>query len=381
MNVKELRAHLPVTNDAVYMNTGWSGPTPLPVLQRVHETLEEEAKLGPASAKGLAYARGITNEAKTAVGGLINAEPENVFITHSTTEGVYIVIHGLQWQQGDELLTCDLEHPALTVPSGVLKERYGVNVVAPTVPPKSSQSAIVEIITSALTDKTRLVALSHVQFTCGLRMPIAEIAQACKERGVPLLVDGAQGAGHVAVDVQELGCDFYTVSGQKWLMGPNGTGALYVNRDYREKLQPVFTTNALEAERESAKDPLTRFSLASQNPGLVAGFAEAIRLARDTGVQVTEARAVELARLLRELAKAIPGCALLGPEETDSVSGLTTFSLAGWQPDELVTTLQEQHHIVARNVHNPDGVRFSTAYFNTEEEVAQVASVLAELVR
>ncbi|MDA1215871.1 MAG: aminotransferase class V-fold PLP-dependent enzyme, partial [Chloroflexi bacterium] len=282
MNVKELRAHLPVTNDAVYMNTGWSGPTPLPVLQRVHETLEEEAKLGPASAKGLAYARGITNEAKTAVGGLINAEPENVFITHSTTEGVYIVIHGLQWQQGDELLTCDLEHPALTVPSGVLKERYGVNVVAPTVPPKSSQSAIVEIITSALTDKTRLVALSHVQFTCGLRMPIAEIAQACKERGVPLLVDGAQGAGHVAVDVQELGCDFYTVSGQKWLMGPNGTGALYVNRDYREKLQPVFTTNALEAERESAKDPLTRFSLASQNPGLVAGFAEAIRLARDT---------------------------------------------------------------------------------------------------
>ncbi|MDA1216458.1 MAG: aminotransferase class V-fold PLP-dependent enzyme, partial [Chloroflexi bacterium] len=108
---------------------------------------------------------------------------------------------------------------------------------------------------------------------------------------------------------------------------------------------------------------------------------EAIRLARDTGVQVTEARAVELARLLRELAKAIPGCALLGPEETDSVSGLTTFSLAGWQPDELVTTLQEQHHIVARNVHNPDGVRFSTAYFNTEEEVAQVASVLAELVR
>jgi L-cysteine/cystine lyase len=381
MNVKELRAHLPVTNGAVYMNTGWSGPTPLPVLQRVHETLEEEAKLGPASAKGLAYARGITNEAKIAVGGLINAEPENVFITHSTTEGVYIVIHGLQWQQGDELLTCDLEHPALTVPSGVLKERYGVNVVVPTVPPKSSQSAIVEIITSALTDKTKLVALSHIQFTCGLRMPIAEIAQACKERGVPLLVDGAQGAGHVAVDVQELGCDFYTVSGQKWLMGPSGTGALYVNRDYREKLQPVFTTNALEAERENARDPLARFSLASQSPGLVAGFVEAIRLARETSLPVTEARAMELARLLRELVKAIPGCALLGSEEADSVSGLTTFSLAGWQPDELVATLQEQHRIVARNVHNPAGVRFSTAYFNTEEEVAQVASVLAELVR
>jgi L-cysteine/cystine lyase len=381
LNVEELRAQLPITNDSVYMNTGWSGPTPLPILQRVHETLKEEAQFGPASAKGLAYTRGITNEAKAAVGGLINAEPENVFITHSTTEGMYIVIHGLQWRQGDELLTCDLEHPALTVPSGVLKVRYGVKVVAPTVPPKSSQSAIVQIITSALTDKTKLVALSHVQFTCGLRMPIAAIAQACKERGVPFLVDGAQGAGHVAVDVQGLGCDFYTVSGQKWLMGPSGTGALYVNRDYHEKLQPVFTTKALEAECESTRDPLARFSLASQNSGLVAGFAEAIRLARGTSLPVTEARAVELARLLRELLEVIPGCSLLGPEEADSVSGLTAFSLAGWQSNELVATLQEQHHIIARDVHNPDGVRFSTAYFNTEEEVAQVASVLAELVR
>ena len=381
MNVQELRANLPITDETVYMNTGWSGPAPLPVLKRIHDALEEEAKLGPASAKGLAYSRGITQEAKVAVGSLINAEPEDVFITHSTTEGVNIVIHGLQWQPGDELLTCDLEHPALTVPSGVLKERHGVNVVAPTVPLKSSQSEIVEVITSALTEKTKLVALSHVQFTCGLRMPIAEIARACKEWGVPLLVDGAQGAGHVAVDVRKLDCDFYTVSGQKWLMGPTGTGALYVNPAYREKLEPAFTTNALEARRENARDPLARFSLASQNPGLVAGFVEAIRIATEAGISATEGRAIELGRLLRELSKTIPGCAVLGPEEAESASGLVTISLAGWQSDELVTTLQERHHIVARNVHNPDGVRFSTAYFNTEEEVQQMTSVLAELVR
>ena len=379
MNVQELRANLPITSDTVYMNTGWSGPMPLPVLRRIHDALEEEAKLGPASAKGLAYARGITSEAKAAVGSLINAEPEDVFITHSTTEGVNIVIHGLQWEPGDELLTCDLEHPALTVPSGVLKERHGVQVVSPTVPLDSRQSAIVEIITSALTKKTKLVALSHVQFTCGLRMPIAEIAGACKARGVPLLVDGAQGAGHVTVDVQALGCDFYTVSGQKWLLGPTGTGALYVNRDYRERLEPAFTTNALEAGRENPRDPLARFSLSSQNPGLVAGFAETVQTATETGAKVFEERAMELGGLLRGLTGTIPGCMVLGPEEAESASGLVTISLAGWQPAELVATLQGRHHIVGRNVHNPDGVRFSTAYFNTAEEVEQVAAVLAEL--
>ena len=379
MDIHQLRKALPITRDWVYMNTGWAGPSPEPVLQRIRETLAQEALAGPASREGLALARGVREETRTAIAGLVNTAPEDIAITHSTTEGVYVVLYGIDWKPGDELLICDLEHPALTRPAQVLAQRYGVRTVEPAISPQAGGGEALEAITSALSPKTRLMALSHIQFTCGLRMPIREIAQAVHEHGVPLLVDGAQSVGHIQVDMQELECDFYAFSGQKWLMGPVGTGALYVRHDRRAMLEPLFTTNALADEREGGRSPLGRFAVASESPGLVAGFGQAARMAAETGIDAIERHIMHLSTLLRDQASDVPGCTLLGPREPDTACGLVTVHMAGWEPEELVSALQDQFRIVARAVHHPDGVRFSTAYFNTEDEVEQVATALAEL--
>jgi L-cysteine/cystine lyase len=379
MNVDQLRELLPVTRDFIYMNTGWAGPTPTSTLRRIAETLEQESALGPASARGIALGREITDEARSAVASLLNAAEEDVTLTHSTREGLNVVLYGMDWQPGDELLICDLEHPALTAPGDVLAQRMGVKVNSVSVPALSEQSEALRLVASAMNERTKLVALSHIQYTCGLKMPIKEISSAAREMGIPVLVDGAQSFGQMDVDVNDLGCDFYALSGQKWLMGPVGTGALYVRPERRDMVEPLFSTNTLESERETQRRHLARFSLVSQSPGLTAGFSESLRLIAEIGIPQIEQRAMSLSNLLRERVASIRGCNLLSPTSPESACGLVTVGLDDWPPAELVAALQERFGIVARVVHGPDGVRFSTHFFNTASEVEKVVDILDRL--
>jgi len=380
MNVDQLRDLLPVTRDFVYMNTGWAGPTPSSVLRRIAETLEIEARDGPASARGMEFTHGLQDEARAAISAFLGADDEDVILTHSTREGVNVVVYGMDWKPGDELLICDLEHPALTVPGDVLAQRMGVKVVSANIPPLATQAEALSAVASALTEKTKLVALSHIQFTCGLRMPIKEIAIAAHKMDIPVLVDGAQSVGHVGVNMKNLDCDFYALSGQKWLMGPNGTGALYMSKERRDMLEPIFNTNELEANRHTERSPLARFSLVSQSPSLLAGFLESVRIATDIGIGQIEERAMSLADLLRERVSPIEGCDLLSPTSPESACGLVTIGLDDWPPADLVTALQERFNIVGRVVRDPAGVRFSTHFFNTEHEVDLVADALVRLI-
>lgn len=379
VDVTELRKLLTVTHESTYMNTGWVGPAPTPVINKITETLEEHARLGGASAKGLAFVRRTNEEARQAIAALLGAQIEEVNITHSTTEGVDIVLYGLAWQPRDRLVICDLEHPALTLPAQVLTQRKGIDVVRTAISHDASVEDILHAIDNALTERTRLVALSHIEYTCGLRMPVREIVDLLTPRGIPLLIDGAQSVGHIDVNVADLGVDFYSHSGQKWLMGPEGTGALFIRKDRQSMLEPFFTTNTLEEARGFTRPPMARFGLASQNPALVAGLGEAVRLVTGIGLPAIEARACELGGLLVKQAAGVRGCSVLSATAPGLSSGLTTLALEGWTAAALVATLQEKHHIVARAVNHPDGVRFSTSFFNTEDEVAQVASALRQL--
>ena len=380
MNTDQLRELLPVTRDLIYMNTGWAGPTTTQVLRRIAETLEQESAVGPASARGVAIGHDANNEARVAVASMLKASEDDVTLTHSTREGVNVVLYGMDWNPGDELLICDLEHPALTSPADVLAQRMGVKVNSVTIPALSQQSEILSLVKSAVTERTKLVALSHIQYTCGLRIPIKEISSMAHEMGIPVLVDGAQSFGQVDVNVDDLGCDFYALSGQKWLMGPVGTGALYVRPDRRDMLEPLFSTNALETGREvTQRRHLARFALVSQSPGLAAGFSESIRIASEIGIGKIEQRAMSLADILRERVSATANCNLLSPILPESACGLVTVGLDGWPPEELFTTLQERFGIVGRTVHGPDGVRFSTHFFNTSSEVEKVGDTLERL--
>jgi L-cysteine/cystine lyase len=379
MDVHSVRDSLPLTRDCIYMNTGHACSPPLRVLRSIAKTLEQEASAGAASAKGLAMAKEVDARARNVVAGLIGADLEDVQITHGTREGISIVLYGMQWRAGDELMICDLEHAALLMPAEVLARRCGLKVVRPRFDSRTAAPDILRSVELSLNSNTRLIALSHIQYGGGLRMPVRDIARAAHARGIPFIVDGAQSVGQIAVDVKNLGCDFYALSGQKWLMGPAGTGALYVRPESRDLLEPMFTTHEMEERRRSRHPPLSRFALTSQNSGLVAGLAEAVRLNGEIGIEQIESRSKFLAAFLRERLEPLP-VEIISSTLPSSSSGVVTIRAEGWSTGELVAGLQRRFNIVARAVTVPAGVRFCAAYFNTEDEVEQVARALKTLM-
>jgi L-cysteine/cystine lyase len=162
---------------------------------------------------------------------LIGATEDSVALTTATTDGCNIVLNGLGIGAGDEVVTTDSEHPGLF--GGLVASGATVRIAEIRNRPAAEALAALE---DQLTERTRVIAVSHVSWLTGAVLPIRELAG----HRVPLLVDGAQGAGAIPVDVQELGCDFYTVSAQKWLLGPEATGALFVRTDRVNELRMAF---------------------------------------------------------------------------------------------------------------------------------------------
>jgi L-cysteine/cystine lyase len=382
MSFAFLRDSIRATKDVIYMNTGFTGPSPEPVLQRMREVFEKEASVGPASVEGLAQSRTISEEARTTVASYFHADPDEVAITHGTTEGVHSVIYGMQWAAGDEFVSCNLEHPALATPCGVLEERYGVTVKRVEVSPSAGKAEALAAMKAAISPKTKLVALSHVQYSCGLKLPAKEIIAAAHEAGALVALDGAQTGGQFNIDVRDLDIDFYSISGQKWVLGPNGTGALFGKREHIKNLEPLFVTNAIADSRGAigdapgAPNPWQRFRIASQSPALTAGFTTALGLLQDIGMEEVEAYCKKLGDRMRAGIGDIPGCTLTGPTDSETTCGLTAVAIDGWEPRQVVDALWERYRIAVRAVNAPAAIRISTAHFNTEDEVDQVLGAL-----
>jgi L-cysteine/cystine lyase len=382
MSLTTLRESIRATRDVIYMNTGFTGPSPEPVLQRMREAFEFEATVGPASVEGLSVNRQIAEDARATVASYLNGDVDEVAITHGTTEGLNAVIYGMQWKPGDEFVSCALEHPALGTPCQVLEERYGATVKRVDVAANATAADALAAFKAAITPQTKLVAISHVQYSCGLKLPLKEIIDAAHASGTLIAVDGAQTGGQLALDVQALGVDFYSISGQKWVLGPNGTGALWAKREHIRKLEPLFTTNAIADTRALPGDgpgggnPLARFRIASQSPALTAGFATALSLLQEIGMEEVEAYCLKLGNRLRAGVGDIKGATLTGPTDPAATCGLAAVAIEGWEPRQVVDALWNRYRIAVRAVASPAAVRFSTHAFNTEGEVDKALDAL-----
>lgn len=223
-----LRAAFPVLSRVAYLNAGSCGPLPL----AAHEALVEGAEQALAEGRAGAYVErtmDLQARLRAAYAERIGAAPEDIALTTSTSDGIVRVLASLDLREGDEVLTGDEEHPGLLGPLAAVRARRGIAVrVVP-----------LAELPDAIGARTRLVACSHVGWLRGDVIP-SHLAEAAGD--VPVLLDGAQGAGAIPVDVAELGCAFYAAAGQKWLCGPVGTGLLYVAPAWREHLPAAGPT-------------------------------------------------------------------------------------------------------------------------------------------
>ncbi|MBI4338681.1 MAG: aminotransferase class V-fold PLP-dependent enzyme [Chloroflexi bacterium] len=385
MDIARIREAIPVTRNLVYMNTGWSGPSPQRVTQRINDQLAYEMERGPATLDALPRSRAVHEELSRAVAGLLHAPEESIALTQSTTHGLVTVVNGLDWRAGDEVVTCSLEHPSVLLPSLLLQKSHGVRVRIADLDPQDDKATLLSKLEAQLSPRTRLVFLSHIQFSNGLRLPAREVAQMAHRRGAFLLLDGAQCAGQIALDMGEMDCDFYAMPGHKWLMGPDGTGALYLRPELIPQVAPRYPAHGAVESWDVATGAVTlqtasprKFRLSTTSTALEAGMAEAIAFQQELGSHEIEARAMALAARLMRTLKSIPGLRLTCPEDPELGSALVTFAVAGKEPRQVVEMLWGRG-IAARQVPTPPAVRLCTAFFNTEEEVERVGAVLAEL--
>ena len=387
MDIGHIREQIPTCQKMTYMNTGWSGPSPKSVVEAMTRRMEYESYEGPTSPPVYQSGKEIQQSAVEAAASLLNVSPQEVCITQNTTDGLNTALNGLPWEEGDEVITFSLEHGSVLAPAYYLQRSHGVRVVVLPLGPAEDPDSIVKKVEAAITNRTRLIFFSHIQYTSGLRMPVEAIRKVTKERGVWMLLDGAQTGGHIALDLRDMDCEFYAIPSQKWLLGPDGVGALYIREDMIPKVEPMKVAGRALLSRDDAgnfevnNSSMDKFLLTTRSMPLCAGFAEAVRFVSDIGIPEVEARALALARQLKAGLSEIPGVTVVSPTRDDISCGLTAFRVEGVEPDDAVTRLWDEHRIVIRQVRELSCMRASTHFFNTEEELGIFVDAVRGLAR
>jgi cysteine desulfurase family protein len=328
-----------------------------------------------------------TREAVSELFGISDAA--RIAFTANATEAINLALFGLL-RPGDRVVTSTMEHNAVTRPLRALQDR-GVTVVK--VPADHRGFVDPAAIRQACAEKTRMVVLSHCSNVTGTLQPIEEIGPWCRREGILFLVDAAQSAGYFAVDVEAMGIDLLAVPGHKGLMGPQGTGFLYV-REGLTLLPLIYggTGGNSHSELPPEEMPERLESGTLNTPGL-AGLKAGVDFLRQEGLTALRARENELiARLIQGLAE-IPGCRIYGPLDSRFHGGALSFNLAGRDPAEVGFLLDRDHGIFSRvglhcapDAHRTIGtfprgtVRVSPGYFTAAEEIERLLAALSNMV-
>jgi L-cysteine/cystine lyase len=369
IDIARVRADLPSAVTAAYLNAGTFGPLPRAALDAMREHLEGGYVWGRIGSRGMVQWGALMDGARSAFATVANASPDEIALTHCTTDGVNLVVAGLAWADGDEVVTTTHEHPGITAPLDEIARRFGVvvRVVEPT------RAAIA----AALGPRTRMVAISHVLWTSGEVLPVAAIADDAHAAGAVLLVDGAQSGGAIRVDVHASGADYYTFSGQKWLCGPSGTGALWVRPD---RLDGLATSQPWYLSRNRAPgQPVSEWSTARRlDAGTItltalAGAIAAIGWRGEVGWEDGFARAATLAADLRE---ALAGLGSVVVERPASPSSLVAFGTPGREPGAVVAHAETQG-VLVRQIASHGLVRASVGFWNDERDLERLVAAVA----
>ena len=351
--MEALRRQFPIFERLAFLNTGTDGPVPAKAVAAAREALDDQLREGR---HGPHFTTRFELQARLreAYAGVLGCRAEDLALTTSTSEGLGAVLGGLELGQGDEIVTSDSEHPGLLGPL-IAARRRGVSVTA--VPLRE--------VAAAVTERTSLVACSHVSWVTG------EIVPDLRDAGVPVVLDGAQGAGAIPVDVRALGCAAYAASGQKWLCGADGTGMLYLEPAFAERLSVVGpswvsfedTTRGLDSPlRADAR----RFDTPSLSREATAFSLTSVRLLE--GYDGRHARAAALAgRLATELA-----------ERGRTVAARGDTTLVSWDDPDPPATRDRlaEAGVVIRDLPGTGLLRASVGAWNDDADLERLLSAL-----
>jgi selenocysteine lyase/cysteine desulfurase len=387
--VARWRADTPGCEGRVHLNNAGAALAPACVGVAVREHLALEAEIGGYEAADSVEGR--VAEAYAAIGGLIGAPSRNVAVVDSATTGVELALSTIDFRPGDRIVTSQADYPSNQIMYMSLERRLGVKrVVAAELPEGGVDPDSVRRL--ARDSRCRMVALSWVPTNSGLVQAAAEVGAACREAGVPFLVDACQCVGQIAIDVERLGCDFLTASARKFMRGPRGIGFLYVaDAALARGAHPLFPdmrgARWTEPDEFQLADGAQRFEKWERPVALVLGMGAAARYTAAVG-DAGFARAGRLAAELRARLGAMHWARVLdrGAERC----AIVTAEIQGWDADQLKLRLRargintsaasREHGVLDMDAKRAATVlRISPHYYNTRREIDALLEALAEL--
>ena len=312
---------------------------------------------------------------------LLNAPSKgDIALVKNTSEALSLVAMGLDWLAGDEVLVSDQEFPSNRIPWQALEGR-GVTVRQISLDGGDPEAALI----AAMGPATRLLSISSVQYASGLRMDLARLGRACRERNILFCVDAIQSLGALPFDVQAIDCDFAMADGHKWLLGPEGLGVFYCRREARDRLKLTqFGWHMVEAmgdyDREDWVPASTarRFEPGSPNTLAQHALSASLELLLEVGEKrIQEALQQRTAYLLQSLGK-LPGVRILSPGTPERRGGIVTFTIAGCDNSWLYQQLKEAGVVCAER---GGGIRWSPHFYTPQQVLDNALNILKRVLR
>ena len=386
----QLRADIPLTRECAYFQSGGRSPVPNSTRQSIAKALEEETLWGliPGTATTV---HDKAERARELLAALLQVSADELAWTQNTSHSMRLATNSLPWKQGDRLAITSAEHiGTMSLTRGVEQFTGNHATVIPVGDGKDySPDVFLERLDRLLTSDHRLLIISHVTSMDGRRLPVVEATRIARDRGVKVLVDGAQSVGQLLVNVSEIDPEFFVGSLSKWLLGPAGAGYLYVARrqlpEYRPDFMPdPYPKNESHGGAEIRLSAANRTEIGSANRSLRAGAAHAIDTTLRIGLGEIERHNRELTDRLRNGLRRTSGIEPVTPSVWDLSSAITSVRLPGCsvaQVQELIKRLGHDYRVVVKHQWDFEGMRVSVASFNDEEDVERLLEGLEQLLR
>jgi len=372
-----IRQLFPITERYIYMNHAAVSPLPRPAVEAMARQADAVMRHGTTK---LAEWWAAIEHTRQKVARLVNARPEEIAFVRNTSDGLSLIANGLRWREGDNVVTAGCEFPANVYPWMRLQAQ-GVHL---RMAPERAGRIQIEDLLALVDRRTRVLAISFVQFASGFRMDLERLGAFCRKRGILLVVDAIQGLGALSFDVERFHVDAFAADGHKWLLGPEGTGILYISSRALEHLEPTLVgwmsvrnwKDSIAAEELTYdltyREGALRFESGSLNVCGLCGLGASVELLLQVGISTIEEHLAALGRELCERLQA-KGYHVISSRRPGETSGIFCFMHPRYSAHALVERLQERGIIVSARLGR---LRISPHLYNTWEEVVEVAAHL-----
>ncbi len=389
MNINNIKKEFPIfdskvhNNDLVYLDSANSSQKPKVVIDRIYDFYTKEFSNVGRSVHYLAVtATNLYENTRSSIRKYLNAKDENeIVFTKGATEAINLVANtfGQKYlNEGDEVLLTELEHHSNYVPWHFLKNSKKIKINFAEI--NQDGEITVESIEKKITKNTKLIAITHISNVTGTILPIKEITAVAHSKGIPVLIDGCQGAPHLKLDMQDIDCDFYAISCHK-MYGPTGLGILYAKKKWLDDLPPYQGGGGMI--QEVSKDSVTygnlpnKYEAGTMATAQVISFNESIKFIEKTGIENIERHESELIQYGQEILRKNNSVKLIGnPKNRGSV---LSFNIDGIHPHDIATILDEDgvairagHHccqILHKKLNLTASARASIGVYNTKDDI------------